>query len=333
MKELTINEIAKLAGVSKTTVSRVLNNKPDVKSGTRELINNIITQYGFQPNAFAKAISHQRSHTIGLVIPYKAHYIFSNQFYADVINGVSTEITQSGYYLLLCYAYNDNFIDMFKQKRVEGFIVISPGSYHKDIIDKINEAGALFVATSRVLGEQKVRYVDIDNFYAATLAIEHLISLGHRHIGFISNIGVLTSSEERLLGYKEVLGKYQIPYQQELIREGDGSIDSGYLAMSDLLRNEKLTAVFISGDTMAAGAVKAIKEQGKKVPGDISVVGFDDLPLAQVMTPMLTTIRQSGFDRGNAAAKMLLDILESKQTPDNLTLPVSLVVRDSSNNI
>src|SRR5512140_2631496 len=159
--KITIDEIAKLAGVSKTTVSRVLNKKPDVDPATRERILALISEYDFQPNAFAKAISLQNSRYIGLLVPHKAAYIFSNSFYTEVMRGVSTEVDSCGYYLLICYAHEVNYLDIYKQKRVEGFVLLSPGSYHKGIIESLKTEQVPFVSTAKVTNEEMV-YVDID---------------------------------------------------------------------------------------------------------------------------------------------------------------------------
>ncbi|MHB9094676.1 MAG: LacI family DNA-binding transcriptional regulator [Eubacteriales bacterium] len=326
---ITIDEIARLAGVSKTTVSRVLNNKPDVKPETRELILNFISKYGYQPNAFAQAISLQKSQTVGLIIPYNADYIFSNPFYSEVIRGVSTETTRRGYHLLLCYTHEENYVGIYKQRRVEGFIIISPGSIHKEIIRKLSQIGAPFVTTSQISGEDGLNYVDIDNFYGAGLAIEHLISLGHQKIGFICGQEYLTSSKDRMSGYVSALKKYNLPFQDSLVKRGDGSIESGYQKMFELI-DQDVTAVFVYCDIMAMGAVKAIKEKNLKIPYDISVVGFDDIPLAQIIEPPLTTIKQPAYEKGESAASMLIDLVEGKEAVGNKILPVDIVVRKST---
>lgn len=326
---ITIDEIARLAGVSKTTVSRVLNNKPDVKPETRELILNFISKYGYQPNAFAQAISLQKSQTVGLIIPYNADYIFSNPFYSEVIRGVSTETTRRGYHLLLCYTHEENYVDIYKQRRVEGFIIISPGSIHKEIIRKLSQIEAPFVTTSQISGEDGLNYVDIDNFYGASLAIEHLISLGHQKIGFICGQEYLTSSQDRMSGYVSALTKNNLPFQDSLVKRGDGSIESGYQKMFELI-DQDVTAVFVSCDIMAMGAVKAIKEKNLKIPYDISVVGFDDIPLAQIIEPPLTTIKQPAYEKGESAASMLIDLVEGKEAIGNKILPVDIIVRKST---
>lgn len=328
---MTIEEIAKIAGVSKTTVSRVINNKPDVNPETRELIKGLISKYDFQPNAFAKAISLKKSNNIGLIIPYEAEYIFSNPFYVEVMRGVSTEVNRRGYYLVICYPHDHNYVDIYKQKRIDGFILMSPGSFHKNIIQSLFEVKAPFVATAKITGEKDMISVDVDNYYGATLAVEHLISLGHRRIGFVGKPS-LTSSQDRLSGYKDVLRKYNIPYDERLVQIPEtSSVKSGYIAMNEMLNSEvKPTAVFLANDVMAVGAVNAVRENGKSVPEDISIVGFDDIPMAGFVNPPLTTIRQPAFEKGVRAAKMLIQYLERKQKPKSVNLGVELVVRKST---
>lgn len=325
---VTIDEIAKLANVSKTTVSRVLNNKPDVKPETREKIVSLIAKYDYQPNAFAQAINRKTSRTIGLIMPYEAEYIFSNPFYSEIIRGVSTEINKRDYYLLFCYSDKDNYIDIFKQQRVEGFVLLSPGKSHKEIAFKLKNVNAPFISTSKMPGESNFQYVDVDNVKGASLAIEHLILLGHRQIGFINGPEGLASSEDRLLGYRNILNKYQIPLIDGFIKFGIPSIESGFQSMKKLLEYKNITAVFAASDMEAFGAIRAIKKSGKKVPDDISVVGFDDIPLADSFD--LTTIKQPIFKKGQMAAKLLIDLFEQKATRKIKELPVELVVRSST---
>lgn len=328
---MTIEEIAKLAGVSKTTVSRVINNKPDVNPDTRKRILGLIEQYDFQPNAFAKAISLQKSHNIGLIIPHEAEYIFSNQFYVEVMRGVSTEVNKRGYYLLICYPHDHNYVDIYKQKRVDGFILMSPGSFHKNIIESLNEANAPFVATAKIPGEKRMVYVDVDNYYGATLVIEHLISLGHRKIGFIGK-PTLASSQDRMSGYKDTLEKHGITYDESLVRISENSsIKGGFDAMSQLLKNQnRPTSVFCTNDLMALGAINSVKQNGLSVPEDISIAGFDDIPLAEYINPPLTTVRQPAYEKGIRATKMLIQYLEKKTKPKSVNLDVELVIRKST---
>jgi LacI family transcriptional regulator len=329
---ITISEIAKLAGVSKTTVSRVLNNKPDVDPATREKILALIDQYNFQPNAFAKAISQQSSNQhIGLLIPHKAEYIFSNAFYTEVMRGVSTEVDDQGYYLLLCYAHDINYMDIYHQKRVEGFVLLSPGSYNKNIIETLNAEQVPFVSTAKISEQESISYVDIDNHQGGMLVMDHLIGLGHRRIAYIGKTS-LNSSIERMNSHRSALEKHNLPYDPNLVLVPDTSTtESGHDAVQRLLNMENPpTAIFLANDVMAVGAIKAIQEFGLRVPEDVSVVGFDDIPLASFVNPALTTIHQPAYQKGVCAARMLIDRLEKRPTPSCKILDVELVVRSST---
>lgn len=329
--KITIDEIAEMAKVSKTTVSRVLNNKPDVKPETREQIQALIAKYDFKPNAMAKAFSIQKSHSIGLIIPHEATYIFSNPFYVEVMRGVSTEVDKLGYFLFLCYPHDQNYMDIFKQKRVDGFILMSPGSFHHNIIASLNSVNAPFVSTSFVPDEKEMVYVDVDNYHGAVLVMEHLISLGHKRVGFIGKPN-LTSSIERLNGYKDTLQKHNISIDPDLIRVAENaSIHGGAQIMEELLKiQDPPTAVFLVNDMLAIGAVRMIQDFGLSVPKDISIVGFDDVPLAECINPPLTTVHQPAFEKGAKAARMLVQILEKKKTPKSQILDVQLVLRKTT---
>lgn len=327
---MNIDEIAKLANVSKTTVSRVLNNKPDVHEKTRKKIQEIIAKYDYEPNVFAKAISKKESRILGLVIPYKADYIFSNFFYEEMLKGISTEVNNKGYYLLFCYTIDDSFIKLVKQKIVDGFILISPGRTDKYLLELLNRNNIPFVATSKIPGESNYTYVDVDNFYGAKMATEHLISLGHKKIGFIINgPESLASSTDRLEGYKYVLAKNDIEYNEDLVKMGNTSINSGFKEMEKLLP-EKPSAVFVANDMMAIGAMKAIKKHNMKIPDDISVVGFDDIALTEIIDPPLTTIRQPSFKKGVEATTLLIKYINEGKKPEAEELKLKLITRESS---
>ncbi len=327
---INIEEIAKLAGVSKTTVSRVLNNKPEVSLETREKVLKVIDKHNYQPNIFAKAISQKESRILALLIPYEADYIFSNSFYEEVLRGVSTEVNNNGYYLLLCYTIDNSFENLVRQKLVDGFILISPSGTDKYIMNMLKMNEIPFVTTSQVPGEEDYVYVDIDNFYGASLAVEHLVSLGHRKIGLILNgPESLASSQKRLEGYRSILEKYKIPYQDNLVRIGNTSLKSGYQKMLSLMESE-LTAVFVANDMMAVGTIQAIKDNHKRIPDDISVVGFDDIPLTRIIDPPLTTVRQPAFEKGVVATKLLLSFIKDKEKPVSEKLDVELIIRKST---
>jgi LacI family transcriptional regulator len=328
---VTIAELARMAGVSKTTVSRVINNKPDVDPATREKILGLIDTYQFQPNAFAVAMSQQKSRHIGLLIPHEAEYVFSNPFYTEVMRGVSTEVDAQDYYLVMCYAHEVNYLDIYKQKRVDGFVLLSPGSFHHHIIHSLTESGVPFVSTAKVFEEEGMVYVDVDNFYGATLVMEHLVGLGHRRIAFIGK-PTLQSSIDRLNGYRQVLKTHNLPEDTSLELTVDrSSAERGHdFALQLLRRSDPPTAIMLANDILALGALQAAQEIGLNVPGDVSITGFDDIPFARHAYPPLTTVRQPSYEKGVAAAHMLIQLLEQKAPPASYDLPVELVIRGST---
>jgi LacI family transcriptional regulator len=328
---ITISEIARMAGVSKTTVSRVINNKPDVDERTRERILTLIAKYDFQPNALAKAIMLQKSNHIGLLIPPEAKDVFSHPFYTEVMHGVSIEVDQRGYFLLICYAQAINYLDIYRQKRVDGFILLSPGAYHREIIETLVKEKIPFISTSKISEEESIVSVDIENYHGAMLVMDHLVSLGHKKIAYIG-MTTLTSGLDRLQGYKDALSKYNLPYDDNLVMISDTEdTKNGYIFTKRLLdREKKPTAIFATDDIMAIGSIKAIIETGLKVPEDISVVGFDDILLAKDIIPSLTTIHQPAYEKGVNAARLLINFLESNQSPKSMTMDIELVVRKST---
>ena len=329
---LTIDQIAQIAGVSRTTVSRVLNNRPDVNPQTRQRILSLMEEHDYQPNAFAKAISSQKSQNIGLVIPHEADYIFLNPFFVEVLRGISTTIDRAGYSLLISYAHGENPVAAFRRKKVDGFIVLSPGSLHHGLINSMTAAGVVFVSTSRLAQEEHMLYVDVDNHAGGALVGGHLVGLGHRRIAYVGKPS-LTSSQDRLDGVRLALQENGLRLNEDLVHEADGSTEwHGYKAMQRLLAYKTPpTAVFLANDMMAIGAIKAIEESNLRVPQDISIVGFDDVPMAQYCSPPLTTIRQPAFEKGARAASLLIKCLVSEECdPQSVVLDVELVVRKST---
>jgi LacI family transcriptional regulator len=329
---LTIDQIADIAGVSRTTVSRVLNNRPDVNRATRQRVLSLIEEHNYHPNAFAKAISSQKSHNVGLVIPYEADYIFLNPFFVEVLRGISTTMDRQEYSLLVSYAHGEDPAASFRRKKVDGFIVLSPGSLHHGLIESMQEVGAPFVSTSRLADQVNMTYVDVDNRAGGRLAAEHLLALGHRRIVYVGKPS-LTSSHDRLQGVRDAFESRQLALADELIMEATGSTERhGYEAAELLLtRISEPTAIFLANDMMAIGAIKSLAEHGLRVPEDLSIIGFDDVPMAQYCAPPLTTVRQPAFEKGALAAQMLIECLEGEEcVPQSRTLPVELIVRNST---
>ncbi len=329
--KITISEIAEMAGVSKTTVSRVINNKPDVRPETRAQISDLIQKYNFTPNALARAIFTQKSHTIGLIIPHEATDIFTNPFFVEVMQGISSEVDKSGYFLLLCYPHDNNYLDIFKQKRVDGFILLSPGENQNELVENLNAIKAPFVSTSIQADSKNIPNVDINNFQSGVIAGEHLISLGHERFGFIGKQNQ-ASSNQRLNGLKSTLRNRKISLpDQHIILVNETSIKSGSLAMKQLLDlTSPPTAVVTVSDMLAIGAIQSIHAVGLNVPGDFSIVGFDDISLAQYNDPPLTTIRQPSYEKGVQAALILIQNLVNNAELISKELEVEIIIRNST---
>lgn len=333
-KNMTITEIAREAGVSKSTVSRVLNNKSDVLPGTKERVLHVIREHQFQPNAYARSMSQRRSRTIGIVVPHDIDYVFQNQYYMEIQRGVLKAAYKREYYaLIICCRDMKEAFDAVLQKRVDGLLVISPLYEHTPYIDELIESKVPIVLIGKAPAAQPAYQVCIDNFKGATLAMEHLFSLGHRNIAFINGPHFLPSSEERRRAYLTGMARHGMQVLPGMVREGYNSIDSGYqLANSILEEFPEVTALFVASDYMAIGVLDAIHDRNMKIPQDISVVGFDNIQMSQQVAPSLTTVSQQIETKGRLSVNLLMDLIENCEMPEEHVVEVEaqLVVRDST---
>jgi len=333
---LTIEEIADLADVSRSTVSRVLNNHPSVRPAVRERVQQVIQEHRYTPRAAARSLASNRTNVVGLLIPRSAATIFSDPFFPHVIQGITETCSNRGYFLLLSMVTAEREQDFYERvlrgHHVDGLIMMS-----SDIDDPIlplllrDESPLVLVGRHPYLPD--VSSADVENRDGAVQAVQHLIELGHRHIAAITGPLYMVAGMDRRDGYKQALAEAAIPIRPELIFEADFTQAGGYAAMHEVLQlPERPTAIFAGSDVMAAGALCAIHEAGLRVPQDLSLVSFDDLPLASILTPPLTTVHQPLHELGMAAADLLLNRLESpdEHQPSHVRLPTHLVVRESS---
>lgn len=334
MTEINISEIAKIAGVSKSTVSRVLNNHSDVMPETRERIQEIIKKVDYHPKAYAKAISNQRSETICMVLPYSPRNTFSNPYYTEVIRGIASVTQDKGYQLLFQYSGQGDYMTAAKEQRADGIVFLSPMRVDYQNIRELDKMGFPITIASRAVGLPDISSVCIDDYRASVLAIEHLTSLNHKHIAMINIPTDFASSKVRFKGYQDTLKKKGIPFREEyVITCDDVLIENGFNAMQKLLSIKEITAVYVTDDMMAAGAIRAINMHGKSIPEDYSIVGFDDHPLSEYLNPALTTIRHDACKRGMIAAEMLFDKIDNSLIEYSHIMDVELIVRDSTRKI
>ncbi|GHO81552.1 LacI family transcriptional regulator [Ktedonobacter sp. SOSP1-85] len=336
MPQLTIEDIARLAGVSRSTVSRVLNSQPSVRPAVRDRVQEVIIAHGYTPQAAARQLATQRTRSIGLILPDNVYNLFGNPIFALMSQGVSQVCAQQGYTSLLFMGRQDmNEQDMFKMLRGREFdgVVLISSNTNDTYAAFLKETGIPYTRIGHEPGLDDLRYVDVDNVEAARIGVKHLISLGHWRIAMLKGLARDTCTSDRYQGYKEALEEAGIPLDPELVGDGDWSTASGYELTKRFLRLERPpTALFSSNDMMVAGVIRAAHEQGRSVPEDLAIVGFDDLPQTTMIFPDLTTIRQPCVELGIRAAEMLIEQLEhdTKETkPMHVILPTTLVIRES----
>lgn len=329
-KAVTISRIAKEAGVSVSTVSRVLNNKPDVLAETRERVLQVIDTYHFQASAYAKGIAQQKSHTIAMVIAHDVEYVFMNQYFTEVMRGVITETQRRGYFVLSLYCQCIlEAMSAFQQQRVDGILLISPTAEHQEAAEKFvhNDVPVISVGTFPHCGG--IPCVELDDYVGASAAMEYLLSQGHRRIAYVGGPGKVPSTVARNRAYLDKMREYQCPVTPGMFQKSDGMIASVDLVDRILRDVPDVTAIFAGSDYVAIGVINALQSRGLRVPEDISVVGFDDVPMSSQIAPKVTTVRQDGDRKGALAASMLIDWIESGQMPESAVIKTELVIRES----
>ncbi|MCS7287249.1 MAG: LacI family DNA-binding transcriptional regulator [Anaerolineae bacterium] len=329
----TIEDVAKKAGVSRSTVSRVINNHPHVKPEVREHVWKIIRELNYQPHAVARSLAKRHTNVIGLIIPQAVTVIFTDPFFPTVIRGISDACNSYGYYLMLAlFSSSQEQTGLYNRFICSGHldgVIISSTVVDDPLIPRLLEDKVPFVLIGRYPDDPRVNYVDADNIAGAQMAVDYLLRLGHRRVATITGPLRYIAARDRYEGYKQALQKRGLPVDERLVAESDFSESGGYQAMKELLRWEP-TAVFVASDAMAVGAMRAIREAGLRIPEDISVIGFDDHEIASYTTPPLTTVRQPIYRLGSTAAATLIDIVEGRvEAPQHLVLPTELILRQT----
>lgn len=329
-KPVTISRIAKEAGVSVSTVSRVLNNKPDVLDETRERVLQVIDTYHFQANAYAKGIVQKKSHTIAMVIAHDVEYVFMNQYFTEVMRGVITETQRRGYFVLSLYCKSIlEAMSAFQQQRVDGILLISPTAEHQEAAEHFAKNDVPVVSVGAFPNFDTLPCVKLDDYEGASAAMEYLLSRGHRRIAYIGGPGKVPSTEARNRAYLNMMREYGCPVTSGMFQKSDGMIASSDMVDRILRDTPDITAIFAGSDYVAIGVINALQSRGLRVPEDISVVGFDDVPMSSQIVPKVTTVRQDGDRKGALAASMLIDWIETGEMPESATIKTELVIRDS----
>jgi LacI family transcriptional regulator len=339
----TIRELARLSGVSIGTVSRALNGYADVNPATRERIVRLAEELDYTPSASARTLVTQRSHVVGVFLDTgEGHPDLQHPFFHEVLVGVQDTAGGQGFDLLLFATEQPgngygrhNYVKRCRHHNVDGVILM--GVDHND--EEVRRLTASTIPTIGVdvqLTGRATSYVCSDNLAGGQLAVDHLVELGHRRIAILHGPTDTLAGLDRLKGSRQALQRAGLAYRDEYVVQGDFYVDSGHEATARLLAlDEPPTAIVAASDLMAVGAIRAAAERGLSVPGDLSVVGFDDIMLAAHLQPGLTTLRQDKAGLGAAAARALLAMTSSPangspEDPAPTTLPVQLVTRGTT---
>lgn len=336
MSSITIQEVAEFAGVSTKTVSRVLNHEPYVKEGTRKKVEDAIHQLGFVASISARRLASGQSFTIGLIFHNASwHYI------EHVQKGVMETAQQNGYSTLLhpCDITDKNhargIMNLVQQKNVDGFIFTPPSDNAKELIQELQNIHFPFVRLTPMDRESPLPYVSATDKQGAFDMTMYLSQLGHKRVGYIIGPQEQKAAHDRFEGYQDALRDAGIPFDQSIVFQGDDHFEAGYAAAVKMAsRQAPPTAIFCNNDEMAAGAVSAIFEAGLNVPEDISVAGFDNIPLSRQIWPPLTTVEQPIFEIAEKATKHLIALIHDEEVECiHCYIPTKLIIRKSTRRI
>lgn len=332
---MNIRDIARLAGVGVSTVSRVINDHPDVKDETREKILKIIKESNYIPNNSARILKKNNTNNIGVLVKG----VF-NPFFAEMLNIIGNRINEAGYTMILQqndYATEDdvdNLIAFVKEKRLQGIICL--GGNFLNINDEsfqFLDIPVVLTSVNTLSKESKSKFssIGIDNVLAAKASIQYLIDKGHRNIGILlgekNDVGI---SGLRLEGYKKALEENNIPYSEENVFIGDYDYSGAYRVTKEIINNRKdITAIFSISDIMAVGAAKSVIDQGLQVGEDISIMGFDGMDISKYYNPGITTVKQPKKNMANNSIDLLLALLAKKEDHKHIIFETKIIERES----
>jgi LacI family transcriptional regulator, galactose operon repressor len=330
-RQVRIADLAREAGVSKATVSRALNGRGDVDAGTRERVLGVAGRLGYVPSAAARALTNGRSDCLGLLVPS-----LTWPWLLELLRGVADAVERSGYSLMLHTTMNGEeserrFVSRVAPARiVDGLaLIVPPGLV--DEVGQLVAAGLPVVVIDDRAWYPEYPSVATTNEEGALAAVRHLVGTGRRRIATIAGPPGFGCSGERLAGYRRALEEAGLAFDASLVVAGRFNEASGVTATRRLLEVEpSLDAIFAANDEMALGALQALRAAGRRLPEDVAVVGFDDIPAAASSTPSLTTVHQPMFEMGQAAVAMLIAAIESRPYTPHITLPTTLIPRDST---
>jgi LacI family transcriptional regulator len=328
----TLEQIAKQAGVSRSTVSRVMNNHPNVDHGTRDLVLSVAERLNYHPNLAARSLAAGRTHILGLVIPMGVSALFTDPYFPLLIQGISSACNAHDHSVMLWLAepeYERNTIRQVLQGGLIDGVILASALMDDPMLEALLKRGLPFVMVGRHPVEDTVNYVDVDNRNGAREMVTYLLRLGYERVATISGPKNMIAGADRLQGYLTAMRERRGIPDPNLIVESDFTEAGGYMAMQRLLPFAP-EAVFIASDAMAVGALRALRDAGKRVPEDVAIASFDDMPFAANTDPPLTTVRQPMQRLGAITAETLIDLVSyPDKSPRRVVLSTELIIRGS----
>jgi LacI family transcriptional regulator len=327
----TIDDVARRAGVSIRTVSRVINNRPDVAETTRARVKQAMADLNYRPNSLAQSMVTGSTKTVGVVLPD-----ISNPFFGRAIRGCEDTLAEAGYSIILCNT-DENLekeqksLELLVDRRIDGIILWGSRADCDTLETLVGQNTPAVTIDCAVFCGNNVS-LDVENRQGAQAITDHLISLGHERIGHLAGPSQRLTAQRRLLGYQQALEKNGLEFNPSLVIETAPSVYYGYHAALELLQStDKLTAAFAYNDLMAIGAMLACQQLGLSVPRDVAIVGFDDIVTASLVSPALTTVRIDQYRLGTLSGQLLLERLTQKRSegPSTASFPTEVIVRNS----
>ncbi len=331
-KIVHLNEVAKMAGVSIATVSRVINDNPNVRPLTRTRVQQVIKKLKYSPNRVAKRLRNRYAsgNLLGVLIPD-----IQNPFYVEVLRGIEDVTYDNKYALIMCNFSQDEtkeklYLDILQSESVDGLIA-APTHEHDQKVINLVKSGLPIVCVDRGLSGVDVDVVLVENKKGAFTAVDHLAKGGYRRIAYISGLPQLPSSQQREMGYMEALEANELPVDRELIKYGDSGHDSGVRLCEELLNlREPADAIFTGNNLITLGALETIHKRGLHIPQDIAIIGFDDMYWSISLNPPLTAVRQPAYEIGKRAAELLIQRINDPARPTvSMILKTELMIRNS----
>jgi len=328
----TIGDVAKHAGVSAMTVSRVLNNYGYVKEETRERVDKAIAELGFVPNALARSLRFKRTNTLALILTD-----ITNPFFTTIARSVEDAASEKGFNVMFCntdesQAKETEYLNVLLQKQVDGVLLV-PATSNTESISLLQERSVPVVVIDRRIPDMQVDTVRCDSELGAYQLTKYLLDLGHRQIAILGGTETVSTSVDRITGYQRAFAEANLEYSQDMVRYGQFTSQSGYDVTQELLNLERPPTAFVATNNfIAIGAYRALQEAGLQVPHDVSLVAFDDIPAALVFNPFLTVVGQPAHEIGRQATNLLLSRLNGGNTnpPQEIILPLTMTIRQSS---